>query len=98
MEVKYIFYKDNGGLELEHVVVFDCLGVSHADMARCLRLDREQILSAGFIQFGTNASNNQGSGFAPSAKAHIYGRSESLQINSNPDHEAMINKLLDLNN
>lgn len=80
LDCKYIYYKDFQ--EQEHVVVFDMF-TNHDEMARRCRATKENIFSAGFISFGIDG-------------CHLYGKSESLGINSNADHNDTVTKLLGL--
>lgn len=81
MTAKYIVVKElrlEGFGTMDMVAVVFPTYVAHSDMAYSMRLSRDEIDSAGFVDFDS------------SGKAHAYGNSESLSLDSQPERDTKL--------
>ena len=77
-KAKYIVVED--GFGTQSAIVFPCT-IQHAKLAQAFR----KVISAGFVQF---TYDDDGNTVNPHTKAHCYGKSTSLCLESNQEADS----------
>lgn len=77
---KYIVLKEFGGCDFVPFIFSPC--INHADMVRQLGQTKDDVLSAGFVSFGTNKKGK--------VVVSCYGKSDTLGKKSNPPRDSDI--------
>jgi hypothetical protein len=69
-KTKYIVFKDGGN---EEIVIFGCTQ-NHSDIADFMRLGKDDIVSAGFVNIYIDSNDK--------IVVHCYGKSDSLELDA----------------